>query len=193
MVTSILSSQRNDVLPKNIIAANEKQVFYVKDESRQPTLKVELHRTKVMWSVWWDHYGIIHFELLNCNQTHNADSSAVICACVLASGINIVLLYGNARLHSARITQEKYWILGWSVLLHPSYIYWTLNQAISNFFALNKKFILTSTFLWKIRWKRLWKSCWALSYLNFTWEESTGYVINSKRWFKNVEYTIDWN
>ena len=63
IVTSLLSRQRNDLFIKNIITVDEKRVLHYniqcqrlwrdKDESLQPTSKVELHKRKVMLCVWW--------------------------------------------------------------------------------------------------------------------------------------------
>ena len=41
-------------------------------------------------------------------------------------------------------------------------------------------------FFKKIKRKCLGKTSWARSQLNFTWEESTNYLINGKRWFKTI-------
>ena len=72
-----------DLLLKNIITGDEKWLFCDnvpckrqwtdKDESLRATPKAKLRGRKVMLCVYWDHYSIIHFEFLNCNQTLNAD------------------------------------------------------------------------------------------------------------------------
>ena len=67
-----LSRQRNDLFLKNRCwkmgfynNVPRKQQLIYKAESLLPTLKVKLHGRIVMLCVWWDHCGIIHFELLN--------------------------------------------------------------------------------------------------------------------------------
>ena len=51
-----------------------------KDESRQSTLKVELHERKVMLCVWWDQCGIIRFESpqLHLMQIYTLNNSNVL-------------------------------------------------------------------------------------------------------------------
>ena len=80
--TSVLSQQRNDPFLDEFITDNEKWITYDtvackrqwvhKDKSPQPDPKAELHGRKIM-CVWWDRRGIIHFELLNRNETVTAD------------------------------------------------------------------------------------------------------------------------
>ena len=84
-----------------------------------------------MLCVWWDRRGIIHFELLNRNETVTADlylqqlqhvhQSLLEKRPALVNRKNVVLLHDNARPHTARVTQEKNLELGWSVLSHPPY------------------------------------------------------------------------
>ena len=67
-----------------------------------------------------DHYGIIHLEFLNCNQTLNADLYSQQLQRVHETLLrkfsmfiiwrNVVLLFDNTKLHSVRIVQKKYWI-----------------------------------------------------------------------------------
>ena len=38
-----------------------------------PRAKQDLHPRKTMLCIWWDWEGIIHYELLECNQTLNAE------------------------------------------------------------------------------------------------------------------------
>ena len=94
-----------------------------------------------------------------------------------------MLLLDDERLHPARSILEKYWI--WAGLFYPiHHIHQALHQVISFFFLLYKMFLITKDFLMKIQWKRSWQTSWAQNQLNFTWEESTSYLINGKRWFK---------
>lgn len=39
----------------------------------QTTSKVNIHRKKVMLSVFWDYRGIVYFGMLQCNQTTNSN------------------------------------------------------------------------------------------------------------------------
>ena len=84
-----------------------------------------------MLCVWWDRRGIIHFELLNRNETVTADlyvqqlqrvhQSLLEKRPALVNRKNVVLLHDNARPHTARVTQENVLELGCSVLPHPPY------------------------------------------------------------------------
>ena len=44
-----------------------------RDEPAESTSKADIHRKKVMLSVWWDFKGLVHFELLSRNQTINSN------------------------------------------------------------------------------------------------------------------------
>ena len=75
--------QRNDPFLDEFITGDEKWITYDnvackrqwvdKDKSSQPDPKAELHGRKIMLCVWWDCCGIIHFKLLNRNETVTAD------------------------------------------------------------------------------------------------------------------------
>ena len=66
-----------------MITGDEKWVVYdniVRKRSRakqsEPaptTAKADIHRKKVLRSFWWDHKGIVYYELLPRNQTINAE------------------------------------------------------------------------------------------------------------------------
>ena len=44
-----------------------------KDKSPQPDPKAELHGKTIMLCLFWDRHGIIHFDILNRNETVTAD------------------------------------------------------------------------------------------------------------------------
>ena len=81
--------------------------------------------------MWWGRRGIIHFELLNRNETVTADvyfqqlqrvhQSLLEKRPALVNRKNVVLLHNNARPHTARVTQGNFLELGRSVLPHPPY------------------------------------------------------------------------
>ena len=66
-----------------IVTGDEKWCLYVNikhrkewlspNEQATPRAKQGLHSRKTMLCVWWDWEGIIHYELLNRNQTVNAE------------------------------------------------------------------------------------------------------------------------
>ena len=82
VATSLLSRQRTDSFLDKIITGDEKWITYDnvackrqwvdKDKSPHPDPKAKLHGRKIMLCVWWDHCDIIHFELLNHNETVTA-------------------------------------------------------------------------------------------------------------------------
>ena len=81
--------------------------------------------------------------------------------------------------------RKKYWILtGLFYLIH--HICQTLRQVISSFYVPYKMHWMTKTFFQNIRLKCLWKISRAQNQLNFSWSESTSYLIRGKKWFKTV-------
>ena len=120
---SILSRQINDSFLKKMSLLWQCSTGKAVDwQGRIPAAfpKAELHGRKVMLSVPWKHYGFIHFEFLNSNQTLNAvlysqqlqrvHKNSLCKRSVFVNRKNDVPL-DNAGPHSARISRwEKYWI-----------------------------------------------------------------------------------
>ena len=50
-----------------------KRQWVDKDISPQPDPNAELHDRKIMLCLWWDRRSIIHFEILNHNETVTTD------------------------------------------------------------------------------------------------------------------------
>ena len=50
-----------------------KRSCYKRDEAPQTTSKAELHRKKIMLSIWWDWKGVVFYALLPRNQRINSD------------------------------------------------------------------------------------------------------------------------
>lgn len=133
--------QRNDPFLERIVTGDEKWVLYVNvrregqwlsvGQTPEATPKAGLHPAKVMLSVWWDHRGIIHFELLEKNRTITANVycqqlDRLMCALVskrpaLVNRKGVILLHDNARPHTALATQKKIKEFGWEVIDHPPY------------------------------------------------------------------------
>ena len=89
--------------------------------------------------------------------------------------------HDNTRLHSARITHEK--INGYRLVRSiPSTIFIT-ELELNDFHV-----FLFSTKCYERQKNFSRRSgenfCWAWNQLNFTWKESTSYLMNGKRWFK---------
>ena len=176
IVTSLLSRQRNDSFLKKIISSDEKCVFYEhlqhkrqwidKNESLVPILKPKLHGRKVILFVCWGYECIIHFEFLNHNQTLNADFYSQQLQRVhknlrkcrpLVSGRNVVLHNDNALPHSVRITLKKILALGWFYFRPP----YSPDFVPSDFNLYPSRHLIQTP-----------------NQLNFTWRESTSYLIN---------------
>lgn len=95
------------------------------------TPKGALHEKKVMLCIWWDCRGIIHYELLERNETITAEkycsqlmrlkSKLTEKRPQILNRGGIVFHHDNARPHVAMITQHKLKELGWDVLKHPPY------------------------------------------------------------------------
>ena len=102
-----------------------------KKKKKKKKKKKNLHPCKELLSVWWDMFGVIHFETLPPNQTITVQS----CSDQLdrlhemhkekrSSLVNhkgAIFLQDNARPLSARITCNKIEKLGRKKLPHPLY------------------------------------------------------------------------
>lgn len=140
-VSLLAKYKKKDFLWK-IVTGDEKWIYLDNSMNKkqwlspgQPTIpspKPNIHRQKVMLSVWWDMKGVIYYELLEPRRTVNAQlySQQLI---RLDQNIKekrtgpghgnkkVILLHDNARPHVALVTQETIIELGWEVLPHPAY------------------------------------------------------------------------
>lgn len=122
-----------------IVTGDEKWCLYVNmkqrkewlspDKQATPRAKQDLHPRKTMLCIWWDWEGIILYELLDRNQTVNAELY-VQQMHRLNNAIQqkrpdrqngVLLQHDNARPHIANMTKEAIQTLGWEVLPHPPY------------------------------------------------------------------------
>jgi [histone H3]-lysine36 N-dimethyltransferase SETMAR len=135
---SLLSRRYGSGWLSNIVTGDESWVLYINERRKrqwlgpkdqpQPEPKADLHPKKVMLSVWWDHEGIIHWELLSPNTTVTAE---LYCEQMdrLKEAIerarpkkkNVLLLHDNATPHTAKRTREKLAELNFEILPHPPY------------------------------------------------------------------------
>ena len=135
---SLLSKERTTDWLDTIVTGDEKWCLYAnvvrkrswvdKGTPAQAQPRPEIHQKKLMLCVWWDVSGVIYWEMLNPNQTINAD---LYCTQLqkLADAISqkrpnlkkIRFLHDNARPHTAKKTREKLLQLQWEVLIHPPY------------------------------------------------------------------------
>ncbi|XP_006145801.1 histone-lysine N-methyltransferase SETMAR-like [Tupaia chinensis] len=137
----LIKREENDPFLKRLIIGDEKWIVYnsvvrkrswsQRDDSPQTTSEVDIHKRKVMLSVWWDFKGVVFFELLPRNQTTN---STVYCRQLdslnesifqkrpeLVNRKGVVFHHNNARPYTNLITCQKLLELGWDVLPHPPY------------------------------------------------------------------------
>lgn len=121
-----------------VLTEDEKWVLYVnvvrkrewrrRGEHATPTAKPGLHPKKVLFCLWWDTEGPVHWELLPQGQTITAevyceqlDRVADALAEKRPHRHHQIYLHDNARPHTAQLTQQKLEELGWEVLPHPPY------------------------------------------------------------------------
>ena len=122
-----------------IVTGDEKWCLYVNMKQRKewlspkkqatPRAKKDLHPRKIMLCVWWDWEGIIHYELLERNQTVNAELYVQqlhrLNEAIQQKRPNrrngVLLQHDNARPHIANMTKAAIQELEWEVLPHPSY------------------------------------------------------------------------
>lgn len=135
---SLLARQHREPFLKSVVTGDEKWVLYVNvkrrrewvspDKNATPHPKPDLHPRKTMLSIWWDWKGIIHYELLEVNQTINSQLYSQQLQ-RLNDAIrqkrprlqSVILQHDNARPHVANLTKMAILALGWEVLPHPPY------------------------------------------------------------------------
>jgi histone-lysine N-methyltransferase SETMAR len=137
----IAGCMENENFLDRLVTEDEKWILYNNVQRKcswaecgQPSLpmaKVGLHLEKVMLCVRWDLKGILHYQLLNTNETIIADryhaqlenmklATAEKCpAPVNRKGI--IFHEDNACPHVAITMLEKLRELKWKILSHPSY------------------------------------------------------------------------
>lgn len=136
--TSLLSFRRTNHWLNTVLTSDEKWVLYVNVKRRrswvnvgappQKQPKLERHPEKLMLCIWWDHIGVVYYELLPKNTTITAQ---IYCAQLekVAEKLDrmrpghgpVRFLHDNARPHVANATRLKLLQLGWEVLPHPPY------------------------------------------------------------------------
>lgn len=154
--TTLLSKKRRLDWLNKLVTADEKWCLYSnmtrrrswtnKGTTAQPQAKADLHQKKLMVCVWWDVKGVIHWEMLERNQSINAQlycqqlqRVADAIAQTRPELTDVMFLHDNARPHVANLTREKLLELEWEVLPHPPYspdlapTDYHLFQALQNF------------------------------------------------------------
>lgn len=138
---SLLCRQQNESFLHRIITGDEKWILYDNQKRKRqwlsrkersvPVVKPDIHAKKVLLSIWWNIYGIVHYEFLKTGETITADiycdqlvrlSEAIGKKhAALVNRRGVMLQHDNAKPHTAKKTQEKIRDLQWEVLPHPPY------------------------------------------------------------------------
>ena len=96
------------------------------------TAKSNIHGKKLMLCTWWDQFGVVHYELLQSNETITAAryqqqlmqlSRALKFKCPQYAQRHdkVIFQHDNARQHVAKVVKETLEGLNWDVLPHPPY------------------------------------------------------------------------
>lgn len=136
--TSLLSKNKTRGFLEQIVTGDEKLVYLENPLTHkqwcapgtEPTQVVipNQYSQKFMLCVWWNHQGIIYWEVLQRGQSVDGQLYSEQLARVHAAlrekreqGRRIKLLHDNARPHVSRVVKEKLEELDWEVLPHPPY------------------------------------------------------------------------
>lgn len=89
--------------------------------------QTELHGNKVMLCLCWNSRRVVHVEVLKPGQTVTSEVNSLQLTrkqdALCRQGVDttcINLLHDNARLHIAKVVQQKMEKCGWTVSPHPS-------------------------------------------------------------------------
>ena len=124
-----------------IVTGDEKWIVYFNIKNKRqwldpgqtpiPTPKNKTHAKKILLCVWWDIKGIIHFELLEENQTINSglyieqltrlEEALNQKRPALVNRKGLILHHDNARPHVAKNVIQKINSFNWEILPHPPY------------------------------------------------------------------------
>ena len=138
---SLLIRYEKEPFLHSLVTGDEKWVLYENPVCRKQYLsrgekplktpKPGLHPKKALLCVWWDHIGIIHFEMLEMGQTITADiycqqlerlhEALIVKRPAVVNRRGVILHQDNARPHTAKVSQNKIRGLGWDLLPHPPY------------------------------------------------------------------------
>ena len=133
--------KKKDFLWK-IVTGDEKWVYLSNPHKKKqwlspgqkaiPTPKREPDCDKLMLCVWWDMKGIIHYELLEDGQKVNrfvySEQLRRLNQKIIENrpwngngNRKVLLLHDNAKPHTAILTRDTIFELGWEVMPHPAY------------------------------------------------------------------------
>ncbi len=140
---SLLTRQRRWSFLHNIVTGDEKWIYYVNSKRKKSwvhpgepstsTAKRNIHGSKVMLCIWWDQKGVLYYELLNSNETVNAeryqqqlmklnDALKEKRPIPANKQRTVILLHDNARPHVAKQVKNTLEALKWEILPHAAYL-----------------------------------------------------------------------
>ncbi|UYV61439.1 SETMAR, partial [Cordylochernes scorpioides] len=138
----LLKRQNRKGFLHRIVTGDEKWIHYDNPKRRKSwvkpghastsTAKPNIHGKKLMLCIWWDHLGVIYYELLQPNETITGEryqqqlmrlSRALKIKRPLYAKRHDKVIYQhfNARPHVAKVAEETLEALQWDVLPHPLY------------------------------------------------------------------------
>ncbi len=105
--------------PWELVAINA-----VETQDKVKKFETVLYPQKVLTSAFWDRKGILLLKFLLCGGTVNADQY---CDYFeknwgMRYSRSVIILQGNATLHTANKTKELLQSFGWDVLNHPVHL-----------------------------------------------------------------------
>lgn len=142
MSEMLLERHKKKSFLHRIVTGDEKWIHYDNPKRKksyvkpgQPstsTAKPNIHGAKVMLCIWWDHKGVLYYELLKSGQTIKGDlyrTQLIRLKRAIAEKRpeyatrheSIILHHDNARPHVARPVKNYLENSGWEVLPHPPY------------------------------------------------------------------------
>jgi len=139
--SALLLRNKFDPFLNRIVTSDEKWLLYDNrrrsaqwldhDETPRQFPKPNLHKKKVMVTVWWCAAGVIHHSFLNpgetitaekyCQQIQEMHTKLQHMCPALVNRKGPILLHDNARPHVSIITRQKLHDLNYETLDHPPY------------------------------------------------------------------------
>ncbi|GFV29517.1 mariner Mos1 transposase [Trichonephila clavipes] len=138
----LLARQRRKGFLNRIATGDEKWVRYDNPKRRKSwgypghastsTAKPNIHGSKVMLRIWWDHLGVVYYELLKPTETITGDRYRTQLM-RLSRALKdkrpqynerhdkVILQHDNARPRVAKVVKTYFETLKWEVLPYPLY------------------------------------------------------------------------
>ena len=138
----LLQRQNRKGFLHRIVTGDEKWIRYDNPKRRKSwgkpghastsTAKPNIHGKKLMLCIWWDQLGVIHYELLQPNETITGERyQQQLMQLSRALKLKrpqyakrhdkVIFQYDNARPHVAKVVKETLEAIQWDVLPHPPY------------------------------------------------------------------------